>query len=294
MNVILVLANNMEWFKLMVANFPASINNFKLIVVNEVRIGDKTEEIERILEHSIIHDYEIISSNIINQKFKEDVIDNSFVDDYTMSMNILSLWYVYKYILSIKKILLLDDDVILREGFDKVFESDKHLFYHTALVDLHHDYYRLSANARSIFNEWFRIFKIDFSLDWWQKEYIKKYANSGQRLIIMKNFDVIRYERCLKEFFKSEIFYRAWTNRNTYCSWYFDERFENFFFFDNLNHDLKKTYNYLLVCRNPQKMNENHFGRISRSTLFHNATNSHKRELYDMLIERGIIHDSYI
>lgn len=292
MNAILVLANNMDLFKLMVANFPESIRKVKLIIVNEIRIGDKTEEINYILKHSIAQNYKIIPSSIINQKFKEDVIDNSFVDDYTMSMNILSLWYVSKYMSSIKKILLLDDDVILREGFDKVFESDKHLFYHTALVGLYPDYYRLSANARSIFNEWFRIFKINFSLDWWQKKYIKKYINGGQYLIIMKNFDAVRYEHCLKEFFKSKIFYYAWTNRNTYCSWYFDERFENFFFFDDLNHDLRYKYNYLLICRNPQKINENGFKNIAKSALFHNATNSHKKELYDMLIERGIIHDS--
>lgn len=292
MNAVLVLTNKIDWFKLMAANFPASINNFKLIVVNESRIGDKTKEIAHILKRSIVQDYEIISSNTINQKFKAKVIDNDFVDDYTMSLNIISLWYVYKYMPAIEKILLLDDDVILREGFDKVFESEKHLFYYSRLSAGLVDFNKYSENAKTIFEEWFRIFNVKFSMDWWQNQYLKRYANSGQRLIVKKNFDIKRYEHYLKEFFKSEIFHKFWISRRTHCSWFFDERFETFYFFNDLNNELRKTYNYLLVDVNPQKMAKSWFGRIERSTLFHNATNSHKRELYDMLIERGIIHDS--
>lgn len=207
MNAVLVLANNMDWFKLMVANFPTSINDFKLIVVNEVRIGDKTEEIERILKRSIVQNYEVILSSTINQKFKEDVINNEFVNDYTMSMNILSLWYVYKYMPKVEKILLLDDDVIIREGFEKIFESEKHAFYHNRLSAGIVEFDKYSGNAKAIFEEWFRIFDIKFSLDWWQNEYLKKYANSGQRLMVMNKLDIVSYEHYLNEFFKSEIFY---------------------------------------------------------------------------------------
>ena len=292
MNAILVLANNMDWFKLMVANFPLSINNFKLIVINETRIGDKISEIERILQRSIVKDYLIIPSDKINEKFKKEVINNAFVNDYTMSMNILSLWYVAKCLPYIDKILLLDDDIILREGFDAMFESETHLFYYNRLSAGPVNFYDLSKNAQSIFNEWFRIFNIKFSLNWWQNEYLKKYANSGQRLIIMKSFNLCQYENYLSEFFKSEIFHIAWINRKCHISWYFDERFETFFFFDDLNHDLKRKYKCCLVFNKPEKMNKSHFNLISKSTLFHNTTNSHKREVYAMLIERGIIHDS--
>ena len=48
---VLVLANNMNFFKLMVDNLPDSIDDFTLIVVNETRIGDKTSEIRSILEN---------------------------------------------------------------------------------------------------------------------------------------------------------------------------------------------------------------------------------------------------
>lgn len=286
-NAILVLANNMEYFNLMVKNIPDSIKDFDFIVVNETRIGDKTDRIKKILEESKISRFRVFTSDEINDKFKEEVIDNDFVDDYSMSMNILSLWFVYKYNSKIGKILLLDDDVILRDGFEKIFESDHHLFKSNRLSAGAAEFYGQSQNAIDVYKEWFRIFQIKFSDNWWKNEYLKKYANSGQRLIVRSMFDLDQYEKKLKEFFKSDLFYRFWIDRRNHVSWYFDERFETFFFFDSLNNELKDT-TYLVLSK-PEKLNDGSFRKMMRSSIIHNATNSHKKKVYNLMIERGII-----
>ena len=147
----------------------------QLIVVNETRIGDKTKEIKRILKKENIKSYRLITSDEVNKKLKKEVIDNGFVNDYTMSMNILSLWYIKKYMKDIQKVLLLDDDVILRKGISDLFISDIHLFKSNRLSAGLVDFEKQSQNAKNIYNEWIRIFNIDFSEDWWKNKYLKKY-----------------------------------------------------------------------------------------------------------------------
>lgn len=287
-NAVLVLANNMKFFKLMVDNLPDSINECTLIVINEQRIGDKTGEIQKILENSKVENYKIFGSDLINRKFKELVHDNEFVEDYKMSMNILGSWFVFKFNKNIDKILLLDDDVILREGFERVFNSNHCMFKYNRLSAGMADFHRQSDNAISIFDEWFRIFDIKFTDKWWSEKYLKRYANSGQRLFVRNQFDIKQYEQKLTEFFESEIFFDAWRGRRSHVSWYFDERFETFYFFDILNDEMK-DYAYL-VLTSPEKMDRKAFiSKVKRSSIIHNATNSHKDKIYNILIEEGCL-----
>ena len=288
-NAICVLANNIEYFNLFIQNYPKELktSDFTLIVVNETRIGDKTEDIKRILAESDIPNYKVFTSRKICDEFKKKIIDNEFVEDYTMSMNILSLWFIKRHNRTIKKVLLLDDDVILRSGIAKLFETDHHLFKSNRLSAGMAEFEDQSRNAKNIYYEWFRIFNVKFSQEWWKEKYLKKYANSGQRLIVLDKLDLSRYEEKLKKFFESEIFFAAWCERNTHVSWYFDERFETFFFFDDLNNDLKDcTY---LVLSKREKLTDASIRKMLCSSIIHNATNSHKRSVYNFMIENGVI-----
>lgn len=287
-NAILILANNLDFFKLFVENYPKELCNefYQLIVVNETRIGDKTKDINKILDVSNIDNYKVFTSDLICDTFKKKVIDNDFVDDYTMSMNILALWFVKKHNKNIEKILLLDDDVILREGITNIFEEDHHLFKSNRLSAGPADFEKQSKHSKEVFEEWFKIFNIKFTNDWW-KDYLKKYSNSGQRLIIMNKFNIERYEEKLIKFFESECFFETWVNRNTHTSWYFDERFETFFFFDDLNNDLNKST--FLVLTRREKFNNGTINKMLNSSIIHNATNSHKINVYNFMIENNII-----
>lgn len=288
-NAVCILANNMEYFSLFVQNYPEELrsDDYRLIVANEIRIGDKTKEIKRILKKENIKNYRLITSDEVNKKLKKEVIDNGFVNDYTMSMNILSLWYIKKYMKDIQKVLLLDDDVILRKGISDLFISDIHLFKSNRLSAGLADFEKQSKNAKNIYNEWFRIFNIDFSEDWWKNKYLKKYANSGQRLIILDKLDLNRYEDKLRDFFSSDIFYEAWQLRRSHISWYFDERFETFYFFNELNDELRKT-TFLIVSKT-EKLTDSSVRKMLRSYIIHNATNSWKKKTYNFMIENGVI-----
>ena len=236
---------------------------------------------------SDIPNYKVFTSREICDEFKKKVIDNEFVEEYTMSMNILSLWFIKRHNRAIKKVLLLDDDVILRPGIAKLFETDHHLFKSNRLSAGIAEFENQSRNAKNIFYEWFRIFNAKFSQEWWKEKYLKRYANSGQRLIVLDKLDLNKYEEKLKEFFESEIFLDTWRKRNSHVSWYFDERFETFFFFDDLNNDLK-DYTYLVLSKR-EKLTSASVRKMLRSSIIHNATNSHKRSVYNFMIENGVI-----
>ena len=105
-NAISVLANNLDYFRLMCNNFPDDISDYAVVVFTETRIGDKTEELKQILRESKADKFKVIPSDMVIDKFKADVIDNAFVDEYTMGMNILMLWYLLRYS-KFEKILLL-------------------------------------------------------------------------------------------------------------------------------------------------------------------------------------------
>lgn len=291
MNGILVLANNLNYFRFFVKNYPSEIknDNYKLFVVNEVKIGNKLEELNNILENSDITNYVILSSETIYDKFKEDYLSNNFVDEYTMGMNILSLWYVKKYFEDVKKLLWLDDDVILNKNISKVFESDTHLFKTNRLSAGSPIFESQSKNSKNIYNEWFRIFNIKFSQDWWINEYIKKYSNSGQFLVNLDKLDIKNYESKLCDFYRSDIFYTAWTNRRTHTSWYFDERFITLYFFDFLNDGLKKKA-YLLLSK-PEKLNSKAYENLKNFPIIHVCNNSHKMKTYQLLVKNGVIKD---
>lgn len=286
-NAIVILANNMRFFKLLVQNFPSDINDYEVIVVNETRIGDKTTEICEILDESICNRFRVFPSSLILEKFKANVVDNSFVDSYTMSMNILSLWFVCKYNRGIEKILLVDEDVIINEGLDRLFAFDQHVFKTYRLSAGPADFYSQSAKALEVWDEWFRIFNIEFTEDWWKEVYLRRYESSGQRLIVRNKLDLAKYEQKLKEFFESEILEMTWAERRTHTSGFFDEKFETLFFLEEEN-DIMKDYVYIVVSK-PEKLTDGDYRRMQRMVIVHNATRSHKDVVYNEMIRRKII-----
>ena len=292
-NGVIVLANNMRFFKLLVKNIPETINGCTLFVVNEVRIGDKTKQIEQVLMNSIIQNYVVISSQEINSKFKKDVIDNEFVQSYSMSMNILSNWYIFKYINGVQRLLFIDDDVLLRTGFQKLFEQNHNMFKYLRLSAGGVDFYKQSKNMQSYFEQFFRIFDIKFSEQYWRQRYLKRYISSGQWYSIKSLFDVVRYQSKLKQFFLCKVFFDLWNKRKSHTSYFFDERFLMFYFQNNLNDDLKR-YVYIII-NGPEKFVE--YKEIKRLfkhkeyAIIHNATKSRKNEIYDILIEQKLIGD---
>lgn len=286
---IVVLVNNLEYFKFMCDHFPKNINDFYFVAINEQRIGDKTKEIQKILEDSICNSFKVFGSDLILEKFKSEVINVPFVDSYTMGMNILQIWFVFKYLKGVDKVLTLDDDVILGcgEKLAGLFEEEHCHFQHCRLSAGLVDYDKNSENAKKVYESWWKCYDITWSEEFW-KEYLFKYANSGQIFIVKDEFDLERYEEQLKKFFQDETFEHFWNERRTHCSWYFDERFLTLFFFDKLNNELQRKKYSKLLLNKEDKFTETSLAKTVRSTaIVHVACNSHKKKVYEK-IERGL------
>ena len=283
-NVICVLANNMSFVEAMVANLPNDFTNYTLVTVNESRIGDKTREIREILDLFNVKDSLVIDSKDIVKQLKREVIDTTFVDEYTMGMNILMLWYVMKQFKGVERILLTDDDVIFFKGLATVFENDKNMFTSFRL-SAGPVYELASDNRKQYMREWAELFGYTFSKEWYD-EYIRCYKASGQRYIVRSQFDLDFYEESLKKFFMCEKFLERWRKRRTHTSWFFDEVFECMVF-PYFNNGMNKYTN--VIVSKPEKIDESSYARMSNRPIMHNATKSHKLRLLQNMRDRHII-----
>lgn len=286
-NAICVLANDIKFFKLMICNLPEDFKDYALIVVNEDRIGDKTQTLQKILKMYNVKNYIILkATDIVNEFIKQNKLKTTkFINDYTMGMNILSLWFlIAKY--NFNKILLTDDDVIFFEGLKNVFSLNKNA-YVTYRLSAGLKYEKLGKTEKKVFEEWYKIFDLTLNKET-HDAYIKNYLSSGQRLIVVKNINIKEYEKYLIKFFESKILFERWENRKVPTSGFLDERFETFFFLNKIEKDLLKDF-VTIHCLGIEKTKDNDYYKFKNKTIFHNATKSHKKEIYKEMIKRGII-----
>lgn len=292
MNAIAVLANNTKFVGYMLANMPKSLENVYWFIVNETRIGDKRDELAKIAENSRLKQYEIVDSKQIVTECKEHIINNDFVDAYTMGMNILMIWWIFKYRPEIDKVLLVDDDVLFFNGIEDFFNYEQHAFRQYRMSAGLTNFNEQSKNVKKTLHEWFKVFEIDnVTQDWWKNTYLKNNLSSGNRMIVKNCFDIKRYERYLKRFFESKWLKTCWDNRRTPTSGYMDERFETLFYIDESNRLL--NYESCIFISKPEKVSDNEWKKLcsGRYKLVHVANKSYKQKTYELLVERGLIND---
>ncbi len=286
-NAVVILANYMDFLEIMLDNYPSELYNTDLVIINETRIGDKTTEIRTLLNKysSVVKNSIIITDADINDKFTE-VIDNEFVHDYSMSMKLLPLWYLMKFY-DYNKLLIMDEDVIINDGINKLFDTDHSLFKHYRMSAGPGEYNQLSKNVISLFEEFGRIFDFTFDADVYKNVYLKNYESAGQKLIIRDDFNLNKYEEKLKKFFESDLIHSFWLRRRVPTSYALDEKFETFFFLDVTNDDLKPS-TYLIIGR-PENTTDKQYIALKKYAIIHNATRSHKVKVYKRLMNCGLI-----
>lgn len=310
---IVVLANNMFLFENILRNYPEELYNYSLIVFTELRIkkaGHRDGELEpdekvRII-HELIEKYglkenaKVITSETVNKKFVDDVFEvysagevPLFFEEYTMSMNILMPWFVFKYVKKIEKILMIDEDVIFNKGAHKVFEFDECQFH----------YFNLNAGGFWPVNErqlktitmWYDFFDIphkeklltEDEYKWYQKRYV----NGSQMLLIKDVFDVDKFEKYLEKFFFDQYFNDLWVNRKNYVTGFIDERFIGFYATSigvNQMSDEMKGLSKMYIDKF-EKIPEGRFKRYGNSAIIHNGSKSHKETIIEKCRELGIL-----
>lgn len=92
---IAILVNDLMMFKVVLDNLPDDIKQTtKFILFNETRIGNKVEDIKKIIDNRI--NYKLFTTEDVNNKLYE-IVHTEFVDEYSMSLNILMVWFCFKY-----------------------------------------------------------------------------------------------------------------------------------------------------------------------------------------------------
>lgn len=261
MNKIVILANDINQLEAQFVNLPKLKSEY--IIVNETRLGNKVDEIKALADKHNIN-AQVVDGQIIVDKFKKKVIDNQFVDDYTMGLNILLPWYF-------GEALYTEEDVILSDGIEDVFSLTSSAFV-TSTISASG-----SANVRVEFEKLFMPFT--------DAEWVKTHTMSGQRYY--KDFDLDLYEKRLYDFYNSEFLHNFWLKRRTHRSGFLDERFESCFAYETgiLNNDLSKFTQ--IEIRKPEKVNFDKY-KIKKP-LWHNATVSNKLKWLDALRKQGLI-----
>lgn len=287
-NIIAVCANNLFFIESMFANLPELNDDIELILFNEDRIGDKTVELEKLCKKYNIKKYKVFKASFVTEKFK-NICNNEFVEDYTMSMNILQLWFCFKFCKNVENILCIDDDVLLRHNFQDLFDENKTMFYYYRLSAGPKDFEYVSNYQKQILNEFAKINGFVFDKNFYEKEYLKKTISSGNFFVNKNEFDLMSYEKQLIKFFKSRIIYDAWQKRKKATSYFLDERFITFYFMKNFNRILNDKKVVLLIIQKTHKINN--FKAITNRQIIHFANKSWKHKTYKMLIDKNYIKD---
>lgn len=279
MNNLVILVNNIYFLEVLLENI-SNVESYYFYIINEARVSNLIKEIEITFKKKNIDNYKVFNSYDILELFP---YKNQFLEDYSMGMNILNIWYAFKY-LNLSNALFIDDDVVIAKDIADIFKSKENMFLNQSF-GIHPNFKESYSDFQKLlFNEFFQINNININKNTWDRLY-KNYFNGGQFYI--SNINIGDYEKKLKLFFSSSIIEEAWNKRKSHVGYFLDERFINLYFFSESNNLLKNTAKLFLV--NPDKHNEKYFERYRNTPIIHICNNSHKYKTYNLLIDKKII-----
>lgn len=274
-----ILANNLVYFEAMMRNMPKQNKNIDILVVNEIGIGDKREQLKQIADECGV-EVQMFSSRIVTKACAADLTlsedGKKFIVSYAMGMNILFQYYAMEH-LGYDKVLFLDDDVLINKDLMPIFEKHDFAFF-KALIG-----YRIGKTAYDK-----RLVELygDCAAIW-----DKNHINSGQRLYSKRI--VPKYRRMLEVFFNDEHFYAAWFLNSIgekyykQKSFFLDENFENCLAKKTkvLNNDMKEYTRLVFNLSLPKNLNL----LRDREILHYACSKNAKIKFIEIMREAGVI-----
>ena len=285
---ICILCNNVFYLQNIIDNFQYKNNkSIDLIIINETRIKNLLNEFKEICKD--INNIILIDGKNIIDRFKTDIIDTKFVDIYTMGLNILQNWYVFKY-MNYDKVIVVDDDVIIN-NLDNIFKYDESLFYKFRLSAGGKTYNENSLKYKKLIKTYCDIFDLEINSNNYADLWIDNHINAGERMYTKKDFNIREYEEYLKRFYANSGINYFWNIRKKPGSYYLDEWFESFFAYKTgiINDILRIEKLAFIEIRNNDKINFEKYTNAKDYPIWHNATCSHKKDWLKILKEYNII-----
>lgn len=207
--IVCVLVNNMVYFESMLKNMPKQSDKILFVFVNEQRLLDRTDKIADIA-NKYISNFKVIGSEKVNdfclKNLKLSEQGQHFLNAYKMGMNILPQYYLFKKT-NCKKILFLDDDILITSDLINIFENinccsfvrDGMTGFSVKKDKQGNKIYYSNDVQSELINLWNN--KISIPQDILSK-YVDNYFNSGTRIYVMNNSLLESYKNLLEKFLK--------------------------------------------------------------------------------------------
>jgi hypothetical protein len=283
------LVNNTFYYETMLRNMPKQSKGIKFLIVNEIRIGDKTEEIKRISKKYGI-DAEVYGSREVTEiccKFlKLTPSGKAFIRSYTMGMNILFQFFVLRF-LSYDKVFFMDDDVVLNADMGPIMDKFEYAF-----MKLYFSYDFTDKEDESNYDSEFkRVARVKNN-----KEWKAIHISGGQRIYSWDLSFLELYRNMLEWFYNNEAFSEAWENGKAGIRgykqkcFYLDQNFENCLIRRAKigNDELKPYVNILLSAKNlPRDLKQMFRKPITHYTVGHGPTS--KEDFIHKMQEEGAL-----
>lgn len=267
MSAICILCNDIKRFEFVTRNLPDEMPD--LFVVNDTRLGDKTEELKKVYPNATF----IKGSAIIDEFPKHENIFR-----FALVLKLLIPWYMFKHF-GYGKILLLDDDVFITDKVNQLIDSHDNGALLNGLLTPH------GCGTDGMKNQIIRYTAKHFG--------ITKYEKIGQINAghILFNRETINddYQDVVYKWITSEFFTGVLNAQKSWRSFFLDEVFMTFFC-------LKNSYSHFsgrdiaLIIRKYEKTDYEIIRRCFKNkALIHNCLQMHKNDMFHDLVEKGII-----
>lgn len=210
--IVCVLVNNMVYFESMLKNMPKQSDKILFVFVNEQRLLDRTDKITDIA-NKYISNFKVIGSEKVNdfclKNLKLSEQGQHFLNAYKMGMNILPQYYLFKKT-NCKKILFLDDDILITSDLINIFENinccsfvrDGMTGFSVKKDKQGNKIYYSNDVQSELINLWNNKNPIPQDI---LSKYVDNYFNSGTRIYVMNNSLLESYKNLLEKFFENKL-----------------------------------------------------------------------------------------
>lgn len=290
MNTICMLVNNLDFFRIDVKNWPKEISDDYVIIFTDTRLADITKEIKEILDDFDNKlSYKIVTTEMIHNKLSESFELSEFCKKYTMSLKILMPWFTFKYFKKADGCFFLDEDIILNEGINKLFDgNDKFYVDKMARFSQKHIFENNNKKVIALWQELLDCFKTNKT----PEETISMYTNAGHKLLYKKNFKLELYEEALHIFFESKNFEQIWDKRKSYRTQALDEKFDNAYLTAvGIKNDKMYENRNVLFLNYGKGLTDSTLIKSKQYQIVHICNGKYKNETYQRMIDLEVLKD---
>lgn len=294
--IVCVLVNNMVYFESMLKNMSKQSDKILFVFVNEQRLLDRINKITDIA-NKYISNFKVIGSEKVNdfclKNLKLSEQGQHYLNVYKMGMNILPQYYLFKKT-NCKKILFLDDDVLITSDLINIFENinccsfvrDGMTGFSVKKDKKGNKIYYSNDVQSELINLWNNKNPIPQDI---LSRYVDNYFNSGTRIYVMNNSLLESYKNLLEKFFENKLlcfYFENWCKFNTDKTkgFFQDQNFENSFVCENdlYNFELGK---YVRKISSLKQMPKNPKLLLNKSIVHYNIGSPEKNKVKNKKIE---------